>query len=287
MSAFSEKDFDAKSYSSSRPSYPDEFYRVIDEYHVGARNRLIDVGCGPGVATFQLADKLKPFNQIFGTDISNTMVERARGRKGENFEKYEGVNFEVSPGDDFSFLKGPDNKCDMVTAVQCVHWLDFDSFQKSVAAVLREGGTFVIWGYADPIFPEYPKLDALLDDFSYGPDHLGPYWESGRQILRNLLRDLHLNTELFTDFQEACFNIDYIRSNQTDPLLIKRTITLAQFQDYLKTWSAFHSWKKSHSQERDITEGFVDRVQQLYPHLTKRSKFQVVWKSFYKLCRKL
>lgn len=287
MSAFSEKDFDAKSYSSSRPSYPDEFYRVIDEYHVGARNRLIDVGCGPGVATFQLADKLKPFNQIFGTDISNTMVERARGRKRENFEKYEGVNFEVSPADDFSFLKGPDNKCDMVTAVQCVHWLDFDSFQKSVAAVLREGGTFVIWGYADPIFPEYPKLDALLDDFSYGPDHLGPYWESGRQILRNLLRDLHLNTELFTDFQEACFNIDYIRSNQTDPLLIKRTITLAQFQDYLKTWSAFHSWRKKHPRERDITEGFVNRVLQLYPHLTNQSKLQVVWKSFYKMCKKL
>lgn len=114
MSVFSEKDFDAKNYSSNRPSYPDDFYRVLDEYHEGPRNRLIDVGCGPGVATFQLADKLRPFTQIVGTDISNTMVEKARSHKEKNPVKYEAVTFEVSSADDFSFLKGPGIKCDMV-----------------------------------------------------------------------------------------------------------------------------------------------------------------------------
>lgn len=287
MSTFSEKDFSASDYSRSRPSYPDKFYEVVDEYHEGVRDRLIDVGCGPGIATFQLADKLKPFKQIIGTDISGTMIERAKSHREENPEKYGAVTFEVSHADDFGFLKNPDEKCDMVTAVQCVHWLDFESFQKSVAAVLRKGGTFVIWGYADPIFPAYPKLDALLNNFTYGPDHLGPYWEPGRQILRNLLRDFHLKDELFTDFKEACFDMDYIRTNPTDPLLIEGTVTLSQFQDYLKTWSAFHSWRKIHQQERDITENFVDNVKLLYPQLKKQSKLQVVWKSFYKLCRKL
>lgn len=287
MSAFAEKDFDAKSYSNNRPSYSSQFYQVVDEYHTGSRNRLIDVGCGPGTATFQLADHLKSFNQILGTDISNAMVARARTRKEENSRRYTNVSFEVSSADDFSFLEDFDGNCDMITAVQCAHWLDFDCFQRSAAAVLRKGGTLAIWGYADPIFQEYPKLDALLDHFTYGPDHLGPFWESGRQILKNLLKDLHLKDDLFTDFKEAYFDAAYIRSHQYDGILIKRTVTLAQFQDYLRTWSSFQSWKKRHPLERDITESFIESALQLYPQLTKQSKLQVMWKSFYRLCRKI
>lgn len=287
MSAFSQKDFNAKNYSDNRPSYPDEFYRLIDEYHVGPRNRLIDAGCGPGIATFQLAEKLKPFHQVIGTDISDKMIQKALALKESDPEKYKAVIFKRSSADDFSFLNGSDKQCDMVTAVQCVHWLDFDHFQRSVASVLRQDGTFVIWGYADPIFPEYPKLDALLDQFSYGSDYLGPHWESGRYILKDLLQSRHLNNELFKDVKTARFDIDYVRSNPTNPLLIKKTITLSEVQDYIRTWSSFHSWRKSHPDQPDITDRFVARVQQLYPKLTAQSRLQVVWKSFYKMCRKV
>lgn len=291
MSAFSEKDFDAGGYSKSRPSYPESFYKLLDNYHRGSRYRLIDVGCGPGTATFQLADNLNSFQEIIGTDISATMVERARKRKTEHPGKYANVSFAVSPADDFTFLAGSESttqRCDIITAVQCAHWLDFFKFQNAVANVLRKDGTLAVWGYADPIFPEYPKLDNLLDEFTYGAKYLGPFWDPGRQVLRNLLRELHVDTKLFTDVEERCFDGIFIRSKKQNPLLVTKTFTLKNFENYIKSWSSYHSWRKSNQDEEgDITKRFSDRVLQLYPQMTPQSRLQVVWKSFYKLGRRL
>lgn len=291
MSAFAEKDFDAKGYSNNRPSYPDSFYKLLDQYHLGPRNLLIDVGCGPGTATFQMAEKLSSFRQIIGTDISATMVDRARSRKAEHPENYSRVSFEVSPADDFSFLKNRDanqQNCDFVTAVQCVHWLDFEKFQKAVATVLRKNGTLAVWGNADPIFPDYPKVDSVLAEFTYGQKYLGPYWDPGRQILRNLLKDYQMDKTLFTDFKEACLDGNFIRSEPNNPLLVAKTLTLASVQAYVRTWSSYHFWrKKNPGAKKDISEQFADQVLQLYPQMTKDTRLQVVWKSFYKLSRRL
>lgn len=76
MPAFAESDFNADRYDRCRPSYPSDFYRILDQYHKGQRHLLVDVGCGPGTATLQMAKELREFDKIIGTDISDAMVKK-------------------------------------------------------------------------------------------------------------------------------------------------------------------------------------------------------------------
>lgn len=298
MSQFSATDFDAKAYFNNRPSYPDSLYDLIDQYHRGSRKLAVDVGCGPGVATFQLAARLNSFDKIIGTDVSNTMVERARSRKNDNSGKYTQVSFEVSSAESFSFLSTSqiDNKSlDMITAVECAHWFDFDKFQRAAAANLRKGGTFAIWGYSDAFFPEYPKIDSLIMELTYDEEHgFGKYWDQpGHTILRSMYRDLHLDSNLFMDVQVGYFMEDEIRSkehvkNEPVPFFMSKFITLGQYQEFLKTWSGYHTWRHLHpNAEKDITDEFIDRILEVYPELSRSSTVQVCWRSFYKFARAL
>lgn len=296
MSQFSATDFDAASYFNNRPSYPDSFYDLIDQYHQGPRKLAIDVGCGPGVATYQLAARLNSFDNIVGTDVSNTMIQRARSRKNDNPDKYTQVSFEVSSSDDFSFLPKDqiDNKSlDMVTAGECAHWFDFDKFQKAVSANLRKGGTLAIWGYADAFFPEYPKIDALIIELTYDEEHgLGKLWDQpGRNILKDMYKGLKFDPNLFTDIVEGYSTENELRPNghaESAPFFMSKFITLSQYQEFIKTWSAYHVWRHLNPDaEEDITDKYVDRILEIYPELSRSSTIQVRWRSFYRFGRAL
>lgn len=297
MSAFSAKDFDALGYSNSRPSYPNSFYQLLSRYHEGSRKLAVDVGCGPGTATFQLASLLDSFEKVIGTDISKTMVEKAKTEISEYPQLYSKLSFEVASSDQFSFLGPHDtNKqaCDMITAVECVHWFDFGKFQDSVAFNLRSRGTIAIWGYADAIFVDYPDLDDILDDIAYGKDELGPYWEQpGRNILRGMLRDRKLDETKFNDIEEVYFDAATFRTKDVStmlprPLLISREMTLLEFGDYVKSWSAYHSWKEEHEDaEENLVDRLLSKLMELHPEFTDQFKIKVVWNSFYKFGRRI
>ncbi|CDH13265.1 uncharacterized protein ZBAI_05051 [Zygosaccharomyces bailii ISA1307] len=232
MSSFGAEDFDAKTYSELRPTYPEKFYKILANYHLGPRGLLVDLGCGPGTATLQMADRLS-FKRVIGTDLSAIMVQKATFCKELTPESYENVTFMQSPGESFEFLGIDANKqkcdmitavecvhyfnieefekaiaanlrkdgtiaiwgygdfffesfeflgidankqkCDMITAVECVHYFNIEEFEKAIAANLRKDGTIAIWGYGDFFFPDYPYLDAELKHLMSGPDRLGPY----------------------------------------------------------------------------------------------------------------
>lgn len=298
MATFSEKDFNAERYFSFRPSYPADFYQLLSNYHHGPCQLLVDVGCGPGTATFQMASSLQSFQKVIGTDISPTMIEQAKQALASERSDMR-VSFQVSPGDDFTFL-GPEKSdkqiCDMITAVECVHWFAFDAFQEAVAANLRSGGTIAIWGYADAIFVDYPDLDDILNDVAYGEDKLGPYWEQpGRHILRNMLRDRNFDKTKFTDVQEVYLQATDLRSttctkpdNKCKPLLIIKEMTLLEFAGYVKTWSAYHAWLKKIGNTRpNIVDELIERVLSLHPELSIDSKVRLVWNTFYKFARRI
>lgn len=295
MSAFAEGDFDAERYDRSRPTYPDDFYQVLDKYHKGKRDLLVDVGCGPGTATLQMAHEIGAFDKIIGTDCSRTMVKKAQQSQSRGGDGR--LSFLVSPCDDFSFLgcnKADKQAVDLITAVECVHWFDFRNFQDAVAANLRSGGTIAIWGYADAIFVEHADLDAILDDVAYGEANLGPYWDQpGRSILRSLLAEWSFDRTQFTDIEEVNLKATSIRTSavrdiQPKPLVIVKEMTVADYAAYVRTWSAYHAWHKRFGDSRpDIAEEFVKRVNRVHPELTADSIVKVAWNTFYKFARRI
>ncbi|AGO13970.1 AaceriAGR110Wp [[Ashbya] aceris (nom. inval.)] len=245
MAAFSDSDYNSAGYSDFRPRYPASWYRRMAEYHSGATELVVDVGCGPGTATFQLRESL-PFKRVVGVDVSTAMVERARQTAREKSSTAPSrIEFVESAADDFSFLNGA--KADMITAAQCVHWLDWERFQSAAADTLREGGTLAIWDYTDPSIMGYPELDPLLKEFIYGESHLGPHWEQpGTRMLKELLRNLQLDETVFGDISVCRESTDDALRGTAPrtPLHVEKTMTLEQMNNYLATWSAFHSWRK-------------------------------------------
>lgn len=291
MSSFGATDFDAKTYAQLRPTYPEKFYKVLSNYHLGPRGLLVDLGCGPGTATLQMADRLS-FKRVIGTDLSAVMVQKATCCKEVTPGSYENVTFMQSPGESFEFLGIDANKqkCDMITAVECVHYFDIEQFEKAIAANLRKGGTIAIWGYGDFFFPDYPKLDAELKQLISGPDTLGPYWQQpGRNLATELLKDFHYDDRWFTATEEVYFQKAILTSTNADtlPLYLSQRVSLAGLKDYFKTWSGFQSWKEANpGLNDDIREAFVQKAKKLYPELKDDSELQITWETFWKFARR-
>lgn len=291
MSAFSSKDFDADHYFASRPSYPDEFYKFLRAYHKGGNELLVDIGCGPGIATFQLARHFPDFKRIIGTDISETMIIDAkqlnRGQRNNN----NNLEFKVASYNDFSFLND-NEKCDMITAVECVHWFNFDCFQENVAKNLKKGGTLAIWGYVDPVFNDYPDINKLNYDLLYGDTQLGPYWEQpGRTKLCDMLKHSHFNQDWFDEIDEdyvIAANLPKQDTTSKHPLLIELTMTLTTYLAYLKSCSAYHSWSHdpNNNNKRNIVDQFISNILVLHPELSIDTPVQITWNSFYKCCKR-
>ena len=56
---------------------------AMERARVAAGERVLDVGCGCGQTTLQLAERVGPRGSVTGIDISTPMLERARARAAE------------------------------------------------------------------------------------------------------------------------------------------------------------------------------------------------------------
>lgn len=54
---------------------------VMDALALEPGERVVDIGCGPGTTSIQLADRVAPDGDVVGVDISPAMVEAATRRK--------------------------------------------------------------------------------------------------------------------------------------------------------------------------------------------------------------
>jgi SAM-dependent methyltransferase len=123
-------DQQAEAYDLFRPTYPDS---VIDELlgPVPASLDVLDVGCGTGIASRQMAQRGA---KVLGVELAPRMAEIARGH---------GVDVEIAA---FEAWDAAGRTFDRVTSAQAWHWLDLPIATAKAAAVLRPGGQLaLIW----------------------------------------------------------------------------------------------------------------------------------------------
>lgn len=287
MSTFSASNFDSDRYSKSRPSYPPQFYEALAQYHEGPWECLVDVGCGPGTATFQLHDYLAEFEQYIGCDMSEPMIKKAKAKLIQS--SYGNMKFQQASYDDFSFLGG--KKCDMITCVEAIHWFDIGKFQQVAHDNLSERGTFAVWGYIDAVLVDYPQLDEFFQDLTYGPTKMGNYWEQpGKTILREKYKDVHINTNLFRDVKRYTLTPETIRSQdfefESEPLPIVATMPLQGLMDYIRTWSGYHNWKQANSEKPDIVDETLRYILETTDISDASQEVKIAWSSFFIFARK-
>jgi SAM-dependent methyltransferase len=126
--------------------------------HLSAGQRLLDVGCGPGTITVDLARRISP-GTVTGVDASAAIIARAAGLATD-----EGVhNVDFRLGDVYA-LDFPDDSFDIVHAHQVLQHLGTPvAALQELRRVLKPGGILAARDVDYGAVAWYPKLPGLSD----------------------------------------------------------------------------------------------------------------------------
>jgi len=104
--------------------------RLVAELDLKGSERVLDLGCGDGRVTAQLA-ALVPDGEVVGIDASRGMLEVARGKTGPN------LSFRLLDIDDLDY----EDASDVIFSNATLHWiLDHPRFLLNMRRAFREDG---------------------------------------------------------------------------------------------------------------------------------------------------
>lgn len=125
-------------------SYPPALYESILAYAALPSRPgivLLDLGCGPGIATLNPLF-VEKFDKLIGLDPSTKMIAAAQLAQSSSPIKKE-IEFRVGRAEDLSFLER--GEVDFVTAGQAAHWFEVGKVYRELERVLKPGGSFAFW----------------------------------------------------------------------------------------------------------------------------------------------
>ncbi|KAJ2741435.1 trans-aconitate methyltransferase 1 [Coemansia sp. BCRC 34301] len=267
MSAFSFKGFNANAYLALRPTYCLALMEWLLSYHVGKRERAADIACGPGTFTVELSAE---FGHVLGIDPSPSMLRSARSNAHN--KSIGNIVYEQGFGESLPMATG---SIDLITVMQGAHWFKFTDFLSETQRVLRPGGTLVLVGYGYPEianWPEHMKGRDFARVLATDERLLKHYWDSGYTLIDELyspLLDVIGSNPGFVDVQ----HLQFPKSKQKkslhgtivlpEPWIASKTMLLDDFRAYVKTWSAYKSWRDKHPHDADMVDDFFDKQQYL------------------------
>lgn len=148
--------------------------------HLRAGLDLLDVGCGPGTITVDLAGRVGS-GRVVGLDISAAPLGEAR-----ELAVRAGVAVEFAVGDSYA-LEFPDGSFDVVHAHQVLqHLTDPVAALRELARVCRPGGLVAVRDVdyaATTWFPADPGLDRWLSLYSAVARRNAAEPDAGRRLL--------------------------------------------------------------------------------------------------------
>jgi len=151
--------------------------------HLEPGMRLLDVGCGPGTLTVDLARRVGPAGDVVGIDLSETVVAEAAAHAGA--EGVANVSFRAG---DFRGGDLPDRSFDVVHAHQVLqHLSDPVGALAAMGRLARPGGLVAARDSDYPSFfwtPPDPRLDRWREIYVAVSDHNRVHADAGRWLLR-------------------------------------------------------------------------------------------------------
>ncbi len=125
-------EFDGQRYRQASAHQKEWGSRLISELALRGDERILDVGCGDGVLTAQLADRV-PGGQVLGIDASTGMIEIARSIERNN------LSFDLIDAREADFADG----FDVVFSNAALHWVkNHASLLRILHRALKDGGAF-------------------------------------------------------------------------------------------------------------------------------------------------
>lgn len=123
--------------------------RAVDVAGVGPGSRVLDVACGTGDLSLELARRVAPGGEVTGSDFSEAMLARARVKaRGAGAEH---VRFEW--GDALSLPYGDDSFDAATVGFGVRNFAELDRGLSELARVVRPGGRVVVLEFTTPTKP--------------------------------------------------------------------------------------------------------------------------------------
>lgn len=194
----------SSTYKKYRPTYPESLYQLLLS-HTDGRSSCWDVGTGNGQVAVVLSSY---FQEVMATDLSASQLANAMREPN--------ITYQEGRAEQSGFQ---DQKFDLVTVGQAVHWFDHAAFNREVKRVLKPGGTIAIWCYE--LSKVSPEIDEII--WHFYTSVVGPYWAEERRFIEE-----HYTTIPF-DFQEVSI---------PDVLSMKVHWDRSAMEGYLNSWSA-------------------------------------------------
>jgi len=145
--------------------------------------RLLDVGCGPGTLTVDLARHVRPTGEVVGVDLSAAVIEEAAAHASA--EKASNVSFRAG---DFRGLDLPEGSFEVVHAHQVLqHLRDPVGALAAMGRLARPGGIVAARDSDYPSFlwtPADPRLDRWREIYMAVSGRNGTNGDAGRWLLR-------------------------------------------------------------------------------------------------------
>lgn len=194
----------AAGYAVHRPTYPPELAEFL-----ASRSKRRECAWDCGTGSGQLAATLAAhFAEVVATDASAEQLARATPHPRIRYRR---ASAEASGL--------PATSIDLAVAAQAVHWFDLPAYVAEIRRVARPGALVAWIGYGHAQTGD-AAIDQVLQDFHSGV--LTPYWPPERAHVDDGYRNLPFP---FTPVATPHFDI-------------QRSWTVAQFLDYVRTWSA-------------------------------------------------
>ena len=142
----------AAHYLAGRPGYaPRLIRRVAELCTLGAADRVLDLGCGPG----QLAKALAPFvGAVVGIDPEPEMLRLAERDAPANVQFLEGSSYGLEP--DLGVFR-------LVTMGRSFHWMDRVDTLRRLEGMIEPGGAVALFGDKHPEVPENAWRQVFQD----------------------------------------------------------------------------------------------------------------------------
>jgi len=143
-----------KEYKSFSSAQKGRALQVLEEVSFDGDEIVLDIGCGSGDVTREIASRV-PNGKAIGIDISHNMIEEAL----KDISEEENLSFYEMGAEDFSFSE----KFDLVTSFNALHWVDdHKAVLVRVQDQLKDGGKFLFLmasGKPNPVIDDIMQKD--------------------------------------------------------------------------------------------------------------------------------
>ncbi|XP_054643640.1 putative methyltransferase DDB_G0268948 [Dunckerocampus dactyliophorus] len=200
----------------------------VEKQKGGPLELAVDVGCGSGQGTVQLA---KYFASVVGTDVSPAQLQVAL-----EHAKEPNITYRQCVAEELPFADG---SVDLITAMSAFHWFDRQRFLQEVHRVLKPHGCLALLNYTIEMELSYrdcclQSLNQVCHEFYAA---LQPY------------RSPHLGASSIELYREAYASIPYANKEWHECVWVRRPMPLCSYIGLVESFSSYQAMLRDDPQK--------------------------------------